>query len=257
MNKNDLKNRLQAAAYSVNEEEKLEELANRVELLENCPVFSKVAISVERFKLKDCGEEKLVVTLKELLTNKTFRLSLYSILTLPKAIKDSINPNGVLNSADFGSIQNVAELLSELTTDATIVDEYPILDEELSSQSYKALYASFIEDLVSGAISVTASPENFSDEDYGYKGLLCNNFRQSGNNVILLSAEDLKSAIDIEDVTEFKSVMRCWRKENMLFVTDSAKKAGRLQIKHRILNTSKYSWYAIVVPRDVTIDTDI
>ena len=198
-----------------------------------------------------------MVTLKELLTNKTFRLSLYSILTLPKAIKDSINPNGTLNSADFGSIQNVAELLSELTTDATLVDEFPVLDEEVSSKTYKALYAALIEDFTSGAISVTAYPENFVDEDYGYKGLLCKDFGQSGKNVILMSAEDLKNAIDVEDRTELKSIMRCWSKENMLFVTDSAKKAGRLQVKHRMSGTSKYSWYAVVVPKDVTIDTDI
>lgn len=255
MNKNDLKIRLQTAAFSVNEEEKLEELANRVELLENCPVFSKVAISVERFKLKDGGEEKLVVTLKELLTHKVFRLSLYSVLTSKELQK--INVNGVLNSADIGAIQNVAELLSELTTDATLVDEFPVLDEEVSSKTYKALYAALIEDFTSGAISVTAYPENFVDEDYGYKGLLCKDFGQSGKNVILMSAEDLKNAIDVEDRTELKSIMRCWSKENMLFVTDSAKKAGRLQVKHRMAGTSKYSWYAIVVPRDVTIDTDI
>lgn len=255
MNKNDLKIRLQTAAFSVNEEEKLEELANRVELLENCPVFSKVAISVERFKLKDGGEEKLVVTLKELLTHKVFRLSLYSVLTSKELQK--INVNGVLNSADIGAIQNVAELLSELTTDATLVDEFPVLDEEVSSKTYKALYAALIEDFTSGAISVTAYPENFVDEDYGYKGLLCKDFGHSGKNVILMSAEDLKNAIDVEDRTELKSIMRCWSKENMLFVTDSAKKAGRLQVKHRMAGTSKYSWYAIVVPRDVTIDTDI
>lgn len=255
MNKNDLKIRLQTAALSVNEEGKIEELATRVELLENCPVFSKVAISVERFKLKDGGEEKLVVTLKEHLTNKTFRLSLYSVLTSKELQK--INVNGVLNSADIGAIQNVAELLSELTTDATLVDEFPVLDEEVSSKTYKALYAAFIEDLASGAISVTAYPENFVDEDYGYKGLLCNDFRQSGNNVILISAEDLKSAIDVEDITEFKSVMRCWRKENMLFVTDSAKKAGRLQIKHRISGTSRYSWYCIILPKGTNIPADV
>ena len=86
--------------------------------------------------------------------------------------------------------------------------------------------------------------------------MLCKDFGQSGKNVILMSAEDLKSAIDVEDKTELKSIMRCWSKENMLFVTDSAKKAGRLQIKHRISGTSRYSWYAVIL-KDVNINTDI
>lgn len=256
MNKSELKNKLQAAALSFNEEERVEELANDVETLLYSPVFSKLALSVERFKLKDSNEEKIVVTIKERLTNKVFKLGLGSVMTMSKELKSKININGVLLECDFNALKNVSEVLAELSTDATLVDEFPVLDEEVSSKTYKALYAALIEDFTSGAISVTAYPENFVDEDYGYKGLLCKDFGQSGKNVILMSAEDLKNAIDVEDRTELKSIMRCWSKENMLFVTDSAKKAGRLQIKHRISGTSRYSWYAVIL-KDVNINTDI
>ena len=148
MDNSELKSILETAACGSNEDARLNELSAEVELLRNSSIFSKVAISVEKLQLKSDGTKKIVVAIKERLTDVEFKLSLGSIMKLSDDLKSKLNVNGVLFKNDFVSIQNVALTLAELCTDVVMVDSFPVLDNEsscTSGGSYKALYDSMEE----------------------------------------------------------------------------------------------------------------
>lgn len=258
MDKSELKSILETAACGSNEDARLNELSAEVELLRNSSIFSKVAISVEKLQLKSDGTKKIVVTIKERLTDVEFKLSLGSVMKMSDDLKSKLNVNGVLFENDFVAIQNVALTLAELCTDVVVVDALPVLDDEgscNSCSSYKALYDSLIEDFVSGAEYITTAPDEFIDEDNGYIGLYCKNFNMLGRNVVLMGADELMRTLEIYDKNYFTSIMRDWRDNGLLWVRETSKKAERMQVKHRISGTSKYSWYAIVIPPDINLDT--
>lgn len=257
MNKKELKDILDAVSLNVNEEARLEELSGEVEVLKNNIVFSKVAISAEKFQLKYDGTKKVIITIKERLTDNEFKLSLGAVMRMSANLKERINVNGLLREADFISIQNISLTLAELCSDVSIVDSFPMVDDEetINSNYFKALYESLIEDLINGILFVTESSKDFTNEDKEYVGLLCKKFGSLGKDVILMSTEALKEALEICDMTKFKSIMRCWRKCGFLFVNESAANTGRMQIRHRLKGTDKYSWYAIVLPKGANLGT--
>lgn len=258
MDKSELRNILETAACGSNEDARLNELSAEVELLRNSSIFSKVAISVEKLQLKSDGTKKIVVTIKERLTDVEFKLSLGSVMKMSDDLKSKLNVNGVLFENDFVSIQNVALTFAELCTDVVIVDSFPVLNDESSCNScvsYEALYDSLIEDFVSGTEYVTNTADKFIDEDNGYVGLYCKDFKVLGRNVVLLSADALMRALEICDKSEFISVMRWWRDNGLLWVSDAAKKTERLQVKHRLKGADRYLWYAVVIPENIKLDT--
>lgn len=255
MDKSELKSILETAACGSNEDARLNELSAEVELLRNSSIFSKVAISVEKLQLKSDGTKKIVVTIKERLTDVEFKLSLGSVMKMSDDLKSKLNVNGVLFENDFVSIQNIALTLAELCTDVVIVDSFPVLDNESSCSSYKALYDSLIEDFASGAECITSVPDKFIDEDNGYVGLYCKDFNVVGRNIVLMSSDTLMRALEICDKSEFISVMRLWRDNGLLWVRETSKKSERLQVKHRIAGTDKYLWYAVVIPQNINLDT--
>ena len=255
MDKSELKNILETAACGSDEKVRLNELSDEVMILKNSSVFSKVTISVEKMQLRSDGTKKIVVTIRERLTDVEFKLSLGSVMKMSADLKSKLNVNGVLFENDFVSIQNIALTLSELCTDVVVVDSLPVLDDEGSCNSYKALYDALIEDFVSGAEYVTTVPDMFIDEDNGYVGLYCKDFNMVGRNVVLMSADDLMQALEICDKTSFISIMRCWRDSGLLWVRETSKKTERMQIKHRIAGTDKYLWYAVAIPENINLDT--
>lgn len=255
MDKSELKSILETAACGSNEDARLNELSAEVELLRNSSIFSKVAISVEKLQLKCDGSKKIVVTIKERLTDVEFKLSLGSVMKMSDDLKSKLNANGVLFENDFVSIQNIALTLAELCTDVVMIDSFPVLDDEGSCNSYKALYDALIEDFVSGAEYVTTVPDKFIDEDNGYVGLYCKDFEEVGRNVVLIRTEALMQALEICDKASFISVMRYWRDNGLLWVRETSKKAERMQVKHRIAGTDTYLWYAVVIPENINLDT--
>jgi len=258
MDRNELKNLLESAACGSNEDARLNELSDEVEVLKNSNVFSKVSISVEKMQLKCDGSKKIVVTIKERLTDIELKLSLGSVMKMSADLKVQLNVNGVLYETDFVAIQNVALTLAELCTDVVMVDAFPVLDDKDSGNSFgscKALYDSLIEDFVSGAEFVTTAPDKFIDEDNGYIGLYFKDFNMVGRNVVLMSTDALMQALEIYDIKGFISVMRCWRDNGLLWVSDAAKKTERLQVKHRITGIDTYLWYAVVIPQNTNLDT--
>jgi len=258
MDRNELKNLLESAACGSNEDERLNELSAEVEVLKNSNIFSKVVISVDKLQLKCDGSKKIVVTIKEKLTDIEFKLSLGSVMKLSDDLKSKLNVNGILYETDFVSIQNVALTLAELCTNVVMVDAFPVLDDDVSyssCSSYKALYDSLIEDFASGAEYVTAAPDKFIDKDNGYAGLYCKDFETVGRNVVLMSTETLMRTLEICDKNLFISVMRWWQGNGLLWVRESSKKTERMQVKHRIGGTDKYLWYAVVIPPDINLDT--
>ena len=255
MDKSELKNILETAACGGDDNVRLNELSEEVKILKNSSVFSKVSISVEKMQLKCDGSKKIVVTIKERLTDIEFKLSLGSVMKMSVDLKVQLNVNGVLYETDFVAIQNVALTLAELCTDAIMVDSFPVLDYEGSCNSYKALYDALIEDFVSGAEYVTAVPNKFIDKDNGYIGLYCKDFEEVGRNVVLMRTEALMQALEICDKNSFISVMRHWRDNGLLCLRESSKRTERLQVKHRITGTDTYLWYAVVIPQNTNLDT--
>ena len=257
MDKSELKNILEFAACN-NEDARMDELSGEVEVLKTSSVFLKVSISVEKMQLKADGSKKIVVTIREKLTDVELTLSLGSVMKMSDDLKSTLNVNGVLFDNDFVSIQNVALTLAELCTDVVMVDSFPVLDDESSCNScvsYKALYDSLIEDFVSGAEYVTTAPDKFIDEDYGYIGLYCKDFNMVGRNVVLMSTDALMQALEICDKNSFISIMRYWRDNGLLWVRETSKKAERMQVKHRIAGTDTYLWYAVLIPENINLDT--
>lgn len=258
MDRRELKNMLESAACSSDENVRLNELSEEVNILKNSSVFSKVSISVKKLQLKCDGSKKIVVTIKERLTDVEFKLSLGSVMKMSADLKLKLNVNGILYETDFVSIQNIALTLAELCTDVVMVDSFPVLDDEGSGNSYgsyKTLYDSLIEDFVSGTEYVTNTANKFIDEDNGYVGLYCKDFNMVGRNVVLMGTEALMQALEICDKTSFISVMRCWRDNGLLWVRETSKKTERMQVKHRITGTDTYLWYAVVIPQNINLDT--
>ena len=93
MDKKELKDILDAVSLNVNEEARLEELSGEVEVLKNNIVFSKVAISAEKFQLKYDGTKKVIITIKERLTDNEFKLSLGAVMRMSANLKERININ--------------------------------------------------------------------------------------------------------------------------------------------------------------------
>lgn len=258
MDKSELRNILETAACGSDENIRLNELSEEVKILRNSSVFSKVSISVEKMQLKCDGSKKIVVSIKERLTDVEFKLSLGSVMRMSDELKSRLNVNGVLYENEFVAIQNVALTLAELCTDVVVVDTFPVLDDEsscTSGGSYKALYDSLIEDFVSGAEYVTIAPDKFIDEDNGYVGLYCKDFEEVGRNVVLIRTEALMQVLEICDKASFISVMRYWRDNGLLWIRVTSKKTERMQVKHRIAGTDKYLWYAVVIPQNINLDT--
>lgn len=258
MDKSELKNILETAACGSDENARLNELAGEVEILKNSSIFSKVNISVEKLQLKCDGSKKIVVTIREKLTDVEFKLSLGFVMKMSDDLKSKLNVNGVLFENDFVAIQNVALTLAELCTDVVMVDELPVLDDEsscVSGGSYRALYDTLIEDFVSGAEYVTTVPDNFIDEDNGCVGIYCKDFEEVGRDVVLMRTEALMQALEICDKNSFISVMRHWRDNGLLWLRESSKRTERLQVKHRISGTDTHLWYAVVIPQNINLDT--
>ena len=234
---------------------KLKALRDEVSVLKYSDTLSKISVDVTKYQLNDGVAKMVAITICEKLTEQKFILSMRTVLEMSADLKRKLNPNGLLYDNDFNIIKSLVLLKAELCTEVVMVDSFPILDDECSYSSYKSLYDSLIEDFVSGAEYITTNPNSFIDEDSGYVGLFCKDFRIVGGNVVLMSAECLMSALEICDMNEFKAVMRCWRDNGLLWVSDAAKKAERLQVKHRISGISKYSWYAVKIPQNINLDT--
>ncbi len=234
---------------------KLKALQGEVSVLKYSDTLSKVSVDVAKYQLNNGRARMMVVTIRENLTEQEFVLSMRTVLEMSADLKRKLNPNGVLYDNDFNIIKSLVLLKAELCTDVVIVDSFPVLDDECSCSPYRALYDTLIEEFVSGAEYVTSAPDRFIDEDNGYVGLFCKDFRIVGRNVVLMSAECLMSALEICDMHEFKSVMRGWRDNGLLWVSDAAKKTERLQVKHRLKGADRYLWYAVVIPPDVNLDT--
>ena len=257
VNTEDLKKKLEAASLEFNKESSLEALTGEVEVLTSSSVFSKVAITAEKLQLKRDGSKKVVVTIVERLTENEFKLSLSAVMQMSGQLKTRLNINGLLQETDYVAIKNIALTLAKLCSESKIVDSFPILDDECSCNRgyYEALYQSLIEVFTNNILEVTDVPEDFLDFEKGYSGLLCRKSLVAGRTVILMATDELMSALEIYDKAEFQAIMRSWREAGYIYVSESNRIAGRMQVKHRLPGTKKYSWYCVLPPKGISLDT--
>ncbi len=234
---------------------KLKALQGEVSVLKYSDTLSKVSVDVAKYQLNNGGARMMAVTIRENLTEQEFVLSMRTVLEMSADLKRKLNPNGVLYDNDFNIIKSLVLLKAELCTDVVIVDSFPVLDDESSCSSYKAFYDSLIEDFTSGAECITSVPNMFIDEDNGYVGLYCKDFKVVGRNIVLMSSDALMRALEICDKSELVSIMRWWRDNGLLWVNETSKKTERMQVKHRIGGTDTYLWYAVVIPENINLDT--
>lgn len=234
---------------------KLKALQDEVSVLKYSDTLSKISVVVTKYQLNSGGAKLMVVTIRENLTEQKFVLSMRTVLEMSSDLKRHLNPNGVLYDNDFNIIKSLVLLKAELCTDVVMVGSFPVLDDESSCNSYKALYDALIEDFVSGTEYVTTVPDKFIDEDNGYVGLYYKNFEEVGRNVVLMRTEALMQALEICDKNSFISVMRHWRDNGLLWLRESSRRTERLQVKHRITGTDTYLWYAVVIPQNINLDT--
>ena len=77
-----LKEALEAASLEFNKESSLEMLSSEVEVLKSSNIFSKVSITAEKLQLKRDGCKKVIITIRERLTDNEYKLSLGAVMQM-------------------------------------------------------------------------------------------------------------------------------------------------------------------------------